>query len=96
MEIFIDSDYKIHTKNAEGLRKIETSAFNGKCKQFIEGYRYIPKGDTWIRQDGNEFIGEMSSPWKDYEQLRLAQESYEEAEEITQIITGEVVVNDEK
>lgn len=76
MIIYIDSDFKCHVSAADGLRAVETDFFDGKCKAFIEGYRFVPKGETWIREDGEEFIGEMVSPWKDLSEAYIAQTDY--------------------
>lgn len=77
MTIYIDSDYKCHTSNADGRRAVEVDAFNGKCQEFVEGMRFVPSGETWVRADGVEFVGEMISPWKDSRQLEMAQLRYE-------------------
>lgn len=95
MKIYIDEDYKCSLHHDIEKREIETEVFNGKCKTYIEGFRFIPKGEMWIREDGTEFHGEMIAPWKPYELLAMAQEAYDEANEITKIITGEVAANDE-
>lgn len=79
MKIYIDNDHKCHISAAEGRRGFELPFFDGKCRSFIEGYRYVPKGETWIRADGTVFTGEMTAPWKDYGILSAAQEAYEEA-----------------
>lgn len=78
MTIYIDSDFKCYTTAAEGRRAVETDFFDGKCKQFIEGYRYVPSGESWTRSDGEVFTGEMVSPWRDYELLAEFQALYEE------------------
>lgn len=78
MTIYIDSDYKCHTAPGEGLTAVETDAFNGKCRQYIEGYRFVPAGDRWILDDGTFFAGEMVSPWRDYSLLAEFQAIYEE------------------
>lgn len=75
--IYIDADYKCHTTPAEGRRAMETSAFDGKCAAYIEGYRFVPAGETWVREDGAEFTGGMISPWKSWETLDAAQREYE-------------------
>lgn len=75
--IYIDADYKCHTANAEGRRAVETNAFDGKCSAYIDGYRFVPAGETWVREDGAEFIGEMIAPWKPWEELDAAQRAYE-------------------
>ena len=77
MKIYIDSDFKCHATNTGELREIETDFFDGKCTAFIEGYRFVPEGETWTRSDGVTFNGEMISPWKDYNVLAAYQEMYE-------------------
>lgn len=79
MTVFIDSDYRCHTEQAEGLTAVESTFFDGKCKTYIEGYRFVPSGETWTREDGAVFTGEMIAPWKDYTTLAAAQAGYEEA-----------------
>lgn len=76
MTIYIDSDYKCHVSAAEGRRAIETDAFNGKCAEWIESYRFVPEGETWTREDGEEFRGEMVTPWKDLSEAYAAQAAY--------------------
>lgn len=78
MRIYIDSEYKCHTSPADGLTAIETDAFDGKCHQYIEGYRLVPAGETWTRSDGAVFTGEMVAPWRDYALLAELQALYEE------------------
>lgn len=75
--IYIDADYKCHTTPAEGRRAVETSAFDGMCAAYIEGYRFVPAGETWVREDGTVFTGEMIAPWKPWEALDAAQREYE-------------------
>lgn len=76
MKVYIDSDFKCHVGSGEGLTEVETSFFDDKCDEFIEGYRFVPAGSTWTRDDGTEFAGEMISPWKDYIELAMAQLAY--------------------
>ena len=75
--IYIDSGFKCHTSTAEGLTQIETDAFDGKCDTYVEGYRFIPAGQTWTRADGVIFTGEMIAPWKSWAELDAAQREYE-------------------
>ena len=77
MIIYIDSDYKCHLSNDNTLRAIENEFFDGKCNTFIEGYRFVPSGETWTREDGTVFTGEMISPWKSHSELDQAQREYE-------------------
>ena len=80
MTIYIDSDYKCHVFAAEGRRAVETELFDGKCPEWIESYRFVPDGDTWTREDGEEFRGEMTAPWKDLGNAYAAQAAYVTAE----------------
>lgn len=75
--IYIDSEFKCRTSSAEGLTQVETAAFDGKCDAYIEGYRFIPSGQTWTRSDGVVFTGEMIAPWKPWAELDAAQREYE-------------------
>lgn len=77
MIIYIDNDFKCHTTNDGTLTAVETESFDGKCTAYIEGFRFIPHGETWTRSDGVTFTGEMSAPWKDYNVLAAYQEMYE-------------------
>lgn len=76
--IYIDADYLCHTSNPDGIyTAVETDVFDGKCDAYIEGYRYIPDGETWTRPDGVTFAGEMIAPWRDWRTLDAAQRDYE-------------------
>ncbi len=78
MVVYIDDENRCHTTNPDGtFREIETTFFDGKCQTFIEGYIFIPSGESWTRDDGFVFRGEMASPWKDYWELDDAQREYE-------------------
>lgn len=78
MTIYIDKDYKCHTSPGENLTAVNTGFFDDKCSQFIQGYRFIPSGETWTREDGEVFHGEMIAPWRDYAILAELQALYEE------------------
>ena len=80
MTIYIDSDYKCHLSNDGTRRAFDMPFFDGKCTEFIEGYRYVPSGETWTRADGEVFAGEMIAPWRDYDQLCKVQLEYEVAQ----------------
>ena len=75
--VYIDSDFKCHTTSGEGLTQVETDVFDGKCDAYIEGYRFVPNGQTWTREDGVVFTGEMIAPWKPWAELDAAQREYE-------------------
>lgn len=76
--IYLDSEFKCHTTNPYGtFREVETDFFDGKCDTFVEGYCFIPDGESRTRSDGEVFHGEMIAPWKDYNELDAAQREYE-------------------
>lgn len=98
MKIYIDVDYKCHVTDDGTMRAVETNFFDGRCAEFIEGYRYVPSGETWTRTDGQMFIGEMIAPWKDYEQLSEIQTAVDRIqvqsdEELASLIE-EIYIND--
>ncbi len=89
--IYIDSNYCCHTTNVDGtLRAVDTSIFDGKCAAYIEGYRFVPSGESWTRSDGVVFAGAMVSPCKDPELLMAYQEQYEKdlqkIQELTKVL----------
>lgn len=75
--IYLDSDFRCHLTDDGTRQVVETDAFDGKCDTYIEGYRYIPAGQTWSRSDGVEFSGEMISPWRPWQKLDNAQRTWE-------------------
>ena len=75
--IYIDSGFKCHVSNDGTMTAVETSFFDGKCQTFIEGYRFVPSGSTWTRDDGHEFDGEMIVPHVHHALLEAAQAQYE-------------------
>jgi hypothetical protein len=77
MKIYIDNDNKCHVSDDGTMREFDVPFFDGKCAEFIEGYRYVPKDEEWARSDGEVFKGEMISPWKPYDKLYKAQLEYE-------------------
>ena len=85
MKVYIDSDFKCHTTPSEGYTAIETDFFDGKSPDYIEGFRYVPDGMSWTREDGTVFTGEMMSAWTPWEELDAVQRAYERTrnEELT-------------
>lgn len=80
MTIYIDNEYKCYLTNDGTMRAFDVPDFDGKCKTFIEGYRYVPKGERWVQKNGTFFRGEMLSPWVPYQVLAAAQAAYEEGQ----------------
>ena len=77
MTIYIDADFKCHATDDGTMTAVETDVFEGKCEVYIEGYRFVPAGSTWTREDGVSFVGEMVAPWKPWADLDAAQRQYE-------------------
>ena len=77
MTIYIDSDFKCHVSDDGTMNRVEAAFFDGKCAAFVEGYRFVPAGQSWTRSDGAVFRGEMIAPWKPWEELDAAQRAYE-------------------
>ena len=78
--IYLDGDFRCHTENDGTMLEAQTDFFDGKCRTFIEGYRFVPEGMRWEREDGTIFTGEMIAPWKPYDELDAAQREYERAQ----------------
>ena len=78
MKIYIDADCLCHASPAEGLREFDVPFFEGKCPAFIDGYRYVPEGESWQRADGEVFTGEMIAPGVDSRILEAYQRQYED------------------
>ena len=77
MKIYIDSDCRCHAAGDGTMREFDVPFFHGKCQAYIEGYRYVPEGETWTRSDGTRFGGEMISPTVDSRILEAYQAMYE-------------------
>lgn len=77
MIVYIDNDCKCYMEPGEGLRPVETDAFDGKCATFIEGHRCIPAGEVWINPMGYAITGPQCPPWKAPDLLNAAQAEYE-------------------
>lgn len=75
--IYIDSEFKCHIFDDGTMTAVETDFFDGKCDTFVEGYRFVPSGESWTREDGVVFHGEMIAPWKPYSELDTAQREHE-------------------
>ena len=73
MTIYIDNDYKCHLSDDGTRRAFDVPFFDGKCAEFVEGYRYVPDSETWTRKDGQTFKGEMIAPRRDYSGIAAIQ-----------------------
>lgn len=75
--IYLDADFRCYLEDDGTRMAVETDAFDGKCDAFILGYRFVPMGESWTREDGEVFEGEMITPFVDFDTLEEAQRSYE-------------------
>ena len=75
--IYIDSDFKCHLTDDGTCVPVETDFFDGKCDAYIEGFRFVPEGQSWTREDGTVFRGEMAAPWRPWPELDKQQREYE-------------------
>lgn len=77
-KIYLDSGFKCHAADDGTMTAVEMAFFDGKCDAYIEGYRFIPAGEVWTREDGAVFHGEMVAPWMDWTELDASQRAYEQ------------------
>lgn len=89
MTIYIDNDYKCHTTDDGTRRAFDVPFFDGKCDEFVEGYRYVPSGETWTRPDGQTFTGEMIAPRLDYSGIAAIQAAVDRTQAKAQQTIGE-------
>ena len=76
--IYIDSEFKCHATNLnDEYRAFEDQFFDNMCDEAIEGFRYVPLDEKWVRDDGQEFNGKMIIAWKPYEEIEEIQRKYE-------------------
>ena len=94
MTIYIDNDYKCHVADDGTMTAVNTNVFDGKCDAYIEGYRFVPAGQTWTREDGVAFSGEMIAPWKPWSELDAAQRDYEREQLAALTVENEALVAD--
>ena len=77
--IYLNKNFECSvTEKADTVQSIETDIFDNKCNTYIEGYRFIPNGQEWVREDGIVFKGEMVAPFKNSQLLEMIQSLYEE------------------
>ncbi len=86
MKIYIDTEYKCHPENDGTMREIESDFFDGKCDLFIEGYRFVPIGESYTLPDGRTVDGEYIGAFVPYQSLEYAQKAYEQVIEALEIL----------
>lgn len=64
MTYYLDSDFRLHLENDGTMQQWEDveGFFDGMPGSFVEGYRVVPEGQTWVRNDGRTFGGLMITP----------------------------------
>lgn len=90
MKIYIDNNFKCHLENDGTMREFELSKFDGKCKEYIEGFRYVPAGEVWLKDGYKPFNGEMVCPFVDSRILNARQAEYEAKMALNILIGSEV------
>ena len=76
--LYIDSDFKVHTENADGRTAIETDAFDDMPKQVAECYIFVPRGESYTKPNGETVHGEFIQPFVTEKELDNAQRKYEQ------------------
>ena len=71
MTIYLDSEFRCHLTDDGTRQKVDTDVFDGYSREYIEGYRFIPSGQSWTNEDGVTFVGEMLSPAIDYDRIMV-------------------------
>lgn len=87
--IYLDKDYLCHAAPSAGCTPHETDAFDGKCDEYINGYRLVPAGASWTNENGITFTGEMLCPAQDFTALQSMQSEEEHAALLTLGAVGE-------
>lgn len=77
MQIYIDDDFRCHAKSGSGLRAVESPFFDGKCDEFINGYRFIPADESWTMPDGTSIHGPSVFPAESFDLLQRFQTQHE-------------------
>ena len=69
--IYLDNDYICHLENDGTMQEVPTDVFDGMTDEEIKGYRFIPFGQEWTRNDGIVFTGIMIAPHKDLKDIMI-------------------------
>lgn len=71
MIVYIGKGNKCYVDAAADRTAVDVAWMDGKCREFIEGYCFVP---------ADESHNEAAYPWKRYEDLAAAQIAYEKAQ----------------
>lgn len=76
MLIYLDSENKCHIEKTEGFQEVlAPEIFKGKCRTFIEGFKYFPIGT--INYNGETYGNGNYYPWRALALLNEFQAQYE-------------------
>ena len=75
--VYIDSEFKVHTTNADGRTAIETDAFDSMNDRLIECHIFVPSGQSYTKPNGKTVYGEFIQPFVSEKELDNAQREYE-------------------
>ena len=77
-KVFIDDVYACFTENADGRREVESDFFDGKCKELIECFKFVPLGESYTDEYGLTHADGVAWNVKDVDGLvGSAQRTYE-------------------
>ena len=76
-EVYIDSEFKVHTTNANGRTAIETDAFDGMSDVIMECHIFVPHGVSYKKTNGITVHGEFIQPFVTEKEMDAAQREYE-------------------
>lgn len=93
MKFYIDEENKCHVTDDGTMREVEDSCFAGKCPEYIEGFYYIPDGETAVIE-GEEYTGRMYSAFGDYAKMELAQAQYELEQVKAELADADAALNE--
>jgi hypothetical protein len=79
MKVYIDTNCRCHATDPDGtLRAVHDPFFDGKAPSVIEGYLFVPEGETVTGADGTVITGgPMIAPWRPSNTLTAAQAQYD-------------------
>lgn len=93
MKFYIDEENKCHVTDDGTMREVEDSCFDGKCPEYIEGFYYVPAGETAVIE-GVEYTGCMFSAFGDYAKMKLAQAQYELEQVKAELADADAALNE--
>lgn len=75
--LYIDKEFKLHTKSADNRTAVETDIFDGFCTEYIAGHIFVPDGMSHKKANGIAINGPFIQPWENDEVLTAYQRQQE-------------------